>query len=88
MAMLYAVVCVLYVCTNTNARSIFTFNARKEYIMITLHKDDILFDNERITPSLNVKLFVSSFIQVISDLCDDYDRIYEPFNESEEPIII
>ena len=55
-----------------------------------LHKDDILFDDDRITLSLNVKLRVSSFVQIVSDLCDDYDRTFEmkPFDESEEDMII
>lgn len=56
--------------------------------MITLHKDNTLFDDDRITLSLNIKLRVSSFVQIVSDLCDNYDRTFEPFDESEEDIII
>ena len=56
--------------------------------MITLHKYNTLFNDDRITLSLNVKLRVSSFVQIVSDLCDNSVYRFEPFDESEEDIII
>ena len=66
----------------------FVYLNQEGVTMITLHKDNTLFDDDRITLSLNIKLRVSSFVQIVSDLCDNYDRTFEPFDESEEDMII